>query len=165
RSSRGTRSRKRHSELVRIAIVRWLPAVAIVLLTGCAQPLANAPADSSGQFIAASPSLWTTPPAAVSPVSTDASPLPTVPATPSASPTATVQATPTPSQCSAGDVLASWPLEGLAEQTIVVPVDERSVAAVRAEVGGGAGAILLFGTWAAGDLGAQLHALARFGRG
>ena len=137
----------------------------MVLLTGCAQPLANAPADSSGQFIAASPSLWTTPPAAVSPVSTDASPLPTVPATPSASPTATVQATPTPSQCSAGDVLASWPLERLAEQTIVVPVDERDVAAVRAEVSAGAGGILLFGTSAPSDLGTQLHALEIFAPG
>ena len=139
--------------------------MAIVLLTGCAQPLANAPADSSGQFIAASPSLWTTPPDAASPIPTDASRLPAVPATAPASPTPIVQATPTLSQCSAGDVLASWPLERLAEQTIVVPVDERNVAAVQAEVSAGAGGILLFGTSAPSDLGTQLHALETFAPG
>ena len=62
-------------------------------------------------------------------------------------------------------MLASWPLERLAEQTIVVPVDERNVAAVQAEVAAGAGGILLFGTSAPSDLGAQLHALETFAPG
>src|SRR5207248_9371178 len=58
-----------------------------------------------------------------------------------------------------------WPLGRLAEQTIVVPVDERDVAAVRAEVSAGAGGILLFGTSAPSDLGTQLHALETFAPG
>ena len=56
-------------------------------------------------------------------------------------------------------MLATWPLQRLAEQTIVVPADESDVAAVLPEVEGGAGGVILFGSSAPADLGAQLRAL------
>jgi len=52
--------------------------------------------------------------------------------------------------------LAGWSLQRLAEQTIVLPVDEGDVAAADAGVSAGAGGVILFGTDAPSDLGAQL---------
>ena len=66
---------------------------------------------------------------------------------------------PTSPPCTADDVLATWSLERLAEQTIVVPVDENDVAAVKAEVAAGAGGVILFGSSAPADLGAALQSL------
>ena len=65
---------------------------------------------------------------------------------------------PTPA-CTTGGRLATWTLDRLAAQTIVVPVDERNVGAVRAEVSAGVGGVILFGTTAPGDLAAQLQSL------
>ena len=79
------------------------------------------------------------------------------PATPSASPTPS--ATPTPTPCDAASILASWPTERLAGQTVVVPVDEGHVLAVKAEVAAGAGGVILFGSAAPADLAAQLAML------
>ena len=55
--------------------------------------------------------------------------------------------------------MATWSLQRLAEQTVVVPVDETGVGAVQNEVAAGAGGVLLFGTQAPLDLGAALAAL------
>jgi beta-N-acetylhexosaminidase len=76
----------------------------------------------------------------------------------SAAPTATVA--PTPPVCSNPSVLATWSLTRLAEQTLVVPVEESNVAAVTAEVAAGAGGVILFGSSAPANLGSSLHALA-----
>jgi beta-N-acetylhexosaminidase len=56
-------------------------------------------------------------------------------------------------------VLDTWTLTRLAEQTLVVPVDETDVAAITAEVAAGAGGIILFGSSAPANLGASLHTL------
>ena len=61
--------------------------------------------------------------------------------------------------CTTASVLAGWPLRRLAEQTVVVPVDENDVAAVRDEVAAGAGGVILFGSSAPTDLGSQLARL------
>jgi beta-N-acetylhexosaminidase len=79
----------------------------------------------------------------------------------SASPTATasVLPTPTPDVCTNASVLATWSLTRLAEQTLVVPVEESDVAAVTAEVAAGAGGVILFGSSAPANLGTSLHVL------
>lgn len=66
---------------------------------------------------------------------------------------------PAPTPCSATAVLAAWPLDRLAAQTVVVPVDESDVAAVAAQVSMGAGGVILFGSAAPADLAAQLQTL------
>src|SRR2546423_15009811 len=69
--------------------------------------------------------------------------------TPTATPTAPValvigvEATPTP--CTTASILATWAVIRLAEQTVVVPVDENNVMSVRSEVAAGAGGVNLFG--------------------
>ncbi|MEO6798077.1 MAG: glycoside hydrolase family 3 N-terminal domain-containing protein [Candidatus Dormibacter sp.] len=68
-----------------------------------------------------------------------------------------VEATPPP--CTTASVLATWTLTRLAQQTIVVPVDESNVLLVRAQVAAGAGGVILFGASAPGNLGAALQAL------
>jgi beta-N-acetylhexosaminidase len=80
----------------------------------------------------------------------------------SASPTATasVAPTPTPNVCTNAGVLATWSLTRLAEQTLVIPVDESDVSAVTTEVAAGAGGVILFGSSAPANLGTSLHALA-----
>jgi beta-N-acetylhexosaminidase len=50
-------------------------------------------------------------------------------------------------------------LQRLAEQTVVVPVDETDVASVGPEVAAGAGGVLLFGSTAPSDLGTSLQSL------
>ena len=79
----------------------------------------------------------------------------------SASPTATasVVPTPTPDLCTNASVLATWSLTRLAEQTLVVPVEESDVVAVTAEVAAGAGGVILFGSSAPANLGTSLHVL------
>ena len=61
--------------------------------------------------------------------------------------------------CTTASVLAGWPLRRLAEQTVVVPVDENDVASVRDQVAAGAGGVILFGSSAPADLGTQLARL------
>jgi beta-N-acetylhexosaminidase len=56
-------------------------------------------------------------------------------------------------------VLASWSLTRLAEQTLVVPVQESNVASVSAEVAAGAGGVILFGSSAPANLGWSLRTL------
>ena len=56
--------------------------------------------------------------------------------------------------------LATWSLARLAEQTIVVPVEETDVASVAAQIADGAGGVILFGASAPTDLGTALGQLA-----
>ena len=83
---------------------------------------------------------------------------------PSASltPSATTSAapTPTPTTCSNTGVLATWSVNRLAEQIVVVPVSETDVASVTGEVAAGAGGVILFGSTAPADVGASLQRLA-----
>jgi beta-N-acetylhexosaminidase len=62
--------------------------------------------------------------------------------------------------CTTASALATWSLARLAEQTIVVPVDETDVASVAAQVAEGAGGVILFGASAPTDLGTALAELA-----
>ncbi|HXL59717.1 MAG TPA: glycoside hydrolase family 3 N-terminal domain-containing protein [Mycobacterium sp.] len=75
------------------------------------------------------------------------------PATPTSSPT------PTPIPCSNAMVLATWTLTQLAEQTVVIPVSETGVTSIASEVAAGAGGVILFGSSAPTNLGAQLRTL------
>lgn len=68
-------------------------------------------------------------------------------------------ATPTPAVCTNQSVLATWTTQRLAAQVVVVPVDETDVSAVAPEVAGGAGGVILFGSAAPSDLGAQLQSV------
>jgi beta-N-acetylhexosaminidase len=56
-------------------------------------------------------------------------------------------------------MLATWSLTRLAEQTLVVPVEESNVASVAAEVAAGAGGVILFGSSAPANLASTLHTL------
>lgn len=91
-------------------------------------------------------------------------PPPTTPAAPHASattigPPPTTSAASTPPPCTTQAVLGTWAVTRLAEQTIVIPVDETKVGSVAAEVADGAGGIILFGSQAPADLGASLKRL------
>jgi beta-N-acetylhexosaminidase len=79
------------------------------------------------------------------------------PSAPTPSPTAAVAsaAAAIPS-CSAAAELDHWTTERLAWQVIVVPAQVGSLSAVDAQVGAGAGGVLLFGSTAPGDLAAEL---------
>ena len=68
-----------------------------------------------------------------------------------------VEATPTP--CTVDSILATWDLSRLAEQTVVIPVDETKVLSIRGEVAAGAGGVILFGSYAPANLGAELQSL------
>jgi beta-N-acetylhexosaminidase len=83
-------------------------------------------------------------------------------ATTTSSPVATT-ASPSPpptAACSNASVLATWSVTRLAEQTVVIPVDESNVGSVASEVAAGAGGVILFGSSAPATLGAQLQRLA-----
>jgi beta-N-acetylhexosaminidase len=56
-------------------------------------------------------------------------------------------------------MLATWSLTQLAEQVVVIPVSETDVTAIASEVAAGAGGVILFGSAAPANLGAQLHTL------
>jgi len=84
------------------------------------------------------------------------------------SPRDTATATPTPpvaivigveAPCTTASILATWTVTRLAEQTVVIPVDENNILSVRSEVAAGAGGVILFGSSAPTNLGAQLQAL------
>ncbi len=79
----------------------------------------------------------------------------------SPSPSATASSSPsaTATACSNGTVLTTWSLTRLAEQTLVIPVDEADVASVAAEVAAGAGGVILFGSSAPASLAADLRRL------
>ena len=79
---------------------------------------------------------------------------------PTTAPTGSLAPTPTPNVCTNQRVLATWSLTRLAEQTLVVPVEETDVASVTAEVAAGAGGVILFGSSAPATLASGLHALA-----
>jgi beta-N-acetylhexosaminidase len=77
-----------------------------------------------------------------------------------AAPVAAPPAVAAPSQaCTTAQVVASWPVRRLAAQTVVVPVDEHHVQAVSTEVAAGVGGVILFGSKAPLDLGADLARL------
>ena len=61
--------------------------------------------------------------------------------------------------CTNAQVVSGWSLRRQARQTIVVPVQETHVAAVDAQVAAGIGGVILFGSVAPTDLGAQLRSL------
>jgi beta-N-acetylhexosaminidase len=85
----------------------------------------------------------------------------TTQATPATTPATATPGAPVPVRaCSNSSVLATWPTALLAEQTVVVPVDENDVASVSAEVAAGAGGVILFGSSAPATLAADLQALA-----
>jgi beta-N-acetylhexosaminidase len=72
----------------------------------------------------------------------------------------TAATTPTPSvSCAMQGVLATWTVTRLAEQTVVIPVDEGDVGAIGAQVAAGAGGVILFGSRAPADLGSALARL------
>jgi beta-N-acetylhexosaminidase len=67
----------------------------------------------------------------------------------------------TSSSCTTARVLRTWSVRRLAEQTVVVPVDERHAGRVAPEVAAGAGGVILFGASAPTDLASSLTGLAR----
>jgi beta-N-acetylhexosaminidase len=74
-------------------------------------------------------------------------------------PTSTTTAVSTTPACTTDSVLATWSVTALAEQTVVIPVDETDVGSIADEVSAGAGGVILFGSSAPADLGAALRQL------
>ncbi|HEY5032862.1 MAG TPA: glycoside hydrolase family 3 N-terminal domain-containing protein [Actinomycetes bacterium] len=74
-------------------------------------------------------------------------------------PAATGAGTSPQPSCSTGAVLAGWPVQRLAAQTLVVTVEENATRSVAPEVAAGAGGVLLRGTHGPADLGAVLASL------
>ncbi|MGC4109921.1 MAG: glycoside hydrolase family 3 N-terminal domain-containing protein [Nocardioides sp.] len=69
------------------------------------------------------------------------------------------------STCSNADRLSRWRDTRLAEQVVVVPVQESDVAAADGEIAAGAGGVILFGSRAPSDLRARLERLRSHARG
>lgn len=61
--------------------------------------------------------------------------------------------------CSNGSRLATWSVNQLAEQTVIVPVAENDTGSVKSEVAAGAGGVILFGASAPANLAADLKRL------
>lgn len=61
--------------------------------------------------------------------------------------------------CPSPGSIATWSVRRLAEQTVVVPVDESDVASVTPEVAAGVGGVILLGASAPSDLGVALRSL------
>ncbi|MEZ0069357.1 beta-N-acetylhexosaminidase [Streptacidiphilus sp. MAP12-20] len=140
-----TESGTRGTQSVRATPHTSLRAVALavgsaVLLAGCGSGSAG-PRASSAAPVPSSPSSGT--------ASASSAPPP---------PSSAVRTTPAPT-CSNATRLAGWSDRRLALLTIAVPVLEGSVSGVRTEVGEGVGGLVLFGSYAPADLGAQLAAL------
>jgi beta-N-acetylhexosaminidase len=90
--------------------------------------------------------------------SSTTSPTPsTVPASTASVPSTTVP--PSTLVCTQTNVLDTWPLQRLANQTIVFPVEETDVLATAAAATAGYGGLILFGTVAPTGLGAELAEL------
>ena len=110
-----------------------------------------------------SPTTTTTVPTTTVTTTTVTTTLPTTSTTLPAKTTTTTSTTrpvtTTTASCPAAGDLASWSLQRLAEQTIVVPVDETDVSSVSSEVAAGAGGVILFGSTAPTDLAAALQSL------
>ncbi len=66
---------------------------------------------------------------------------------------------PAATSCSVAGAVAAWRLHRLAEQVVVVPVQETHVSAVSAQVAGGVGGVILFGSSAPSNLGSRVAAL------
>src|SRR5947209_6367769 len=130
-------------------VARWsVAALVAVSVAACGS--------SGGPGRTASPVPSPSPP----PPTSTALPSPTPPP-PTATPTpAPAPPSPTP-VCTTAGVLATWSVQRLAAQTVVVPVDESGVATATPEVAAGAGGVILFGSSAPADLGAALATLAR----
>jgi beta-N-acetylhexosaminidase len=61
--------------------------------------------------------------------------------------------------CTSARVLSHWSLRRLAEQTMVIPVDENAVGSISRELRDGAGGVILYGSRAPADLAKRLAAL------
>jgi beta-N-acetylhexosaminidase len=86
----------------------------------------------------------------------------TPPASPRSIPPAAVRRATTPSpSCTTAGVLATWSMRRLAEQTVVVPVNEDDVGSAAPEVAAGAGGVMLYGDQAPPGLKSSLAQLAR----
>ncbi|MEZ0093296.1 glycoside hydrolase family 3 N-terminal domain-containing protein [Streptacidiphilus sp. EB129] len=152
--ARGGRSSRRAAPRVAALRVAAVAAGAAVLLAGCG-------GGTGGNGGSSAPGV-THPVATDSPSSTGARPLPAPqpladPSTRPGAPTAaTGHATPA---CGNALRLATWSNSRLAMLTITVPAAEGDPSSVTAEVGAGAGGVLLFGSSAPSGLGAELAAL------
>jgi beta-N-acetylhexosaminidase len=93
-------------------------------------------------------------------------PGPTATGSPTASPSSSASS-PTPpttspspaGSCTPAQALASWPLQRLASQVVVVPVQLDDIAAATPEVRAGVGGVILFGRTVPADLAVRLAAL------
>jgi beta-N-acetylhexosaminidase len=124
------------------AAARWLAVASVLVLSAC-----SGVGEGPTALIAPRPTAITSLTRAT----------PTATATAPVTIVIGVEATPTP--CTTASILATWTVTRLAEQTVVVPVDENNVMSVSPEVAAGAGGVILFGSSAPTNLGAQLRAL------
>ncbi|HEY7223319.1 MAG TPA: glycoside hydrolase family 3 N-terminal domain-containing protein [Micromonosporaceae bacterium] len=86
----------------------------------------------------------------------------TAPTGTTAEPTTAQPTTPAPTTtgpCDQQTVLASWDTTRLAEQTVVIPVNETEVSSITDEIEDGAGGVILFGSSAPSNLGSALATL------
>ncbi len=111
-----------------------------------------------GAACGAMPTASPSHPSLLTPVATPAPATPP-PSTPTPTPSPTPAPAPIAAICSNLHVISGWALARRAAQLVVVPVDETAVGSVAPSVAAGAGGIILFGTAAPTDLGAQLRSL------
>ena len=134
--------------------------IAITLVASFVSGCASTATLSTTTGTTGTPATTTTTPVTTTttPATTTTTPATTT-TTPATTTTTPATTTTTTLACSTAGVLATWSLQSLAEQTVVVPVDESDVTSVTSEVAAGAGGVILFGASAPSNLGVALQSL------
>lgn len=135
---------------------RALVCTVVAVLTLASSSCSSNPDRHSLAVATTTTSAAPTPP--VSPTAVATTSPPTSPPTTHGATTTTVGTAP-PVTAAGCVALSGWSVARLAAETVAVPAEETDVAAARDEVAAGAGGVVLFGSWAPADLGAQLAGL------
>jgi beta-N-acetylhexosaminidase len=133
-----------------------------VLIAGVAALVVVAAGCAGGKHaVAPQTTLQSTIPSSTTAAPTTPKPSPSSTRASSPSSTTVRPTTTPPASCTNARVLATWSARRLAEQTVVIPVDEGNLGSVAPEVAAGAGGVILFGSRAPADLGSSLARLVR----
>lgn len=148
----GPRRRPKRGRGVSGTVTAVTIALSAVVLSACGSPAAvPGTTSTSTTSVPTSTSTTSTSTTTSTTTTTTMSTTTTVPATSTS--------TTTTAACPSGADLATWSLPRLAEETVVIPVDEGAVSSIAQQVAAGAGGIILFGSSAPSDLGAALSSL------
>jgi beta-N-acetylhexosaminidase len=132
------------------------------LLSACGSPAAVPVTTSTTTTSTTAPTSTTTTSTTTSATTTSSTTTSTTASTSTSTTTSTSTSTSTTSTtatCPSGVDLVTWSAQRLAEQTVVIPVDEGAVDSIAREIAAGAGGIILFGASAPANFSTALNSL------